>query len=94
METLYKKVDSRKEEENIKTLQNTLLGNIRRFGRTIYFDNHPCWSLFNIRMKLIKNNESFMVILPIQIVRAKQWKHNQPLQAIINKDGDIVIRGK
>lgn len=35
-----------------------------------------------------------MIVLPIAIVRAKQWQHKQPLQAIINKDGDIVIKEK
>lgn len=45
-------------------------------------------------MKLIKNNTSFMINLPKQIVLAKQWKVGDELVAIINKDGDIVIKQK
>jgi len=45
-------------------------------------------------MKLIKNNESFMVILPKQLVLAKQWKHGDSIIAGIDNDGNIVLRKK
>ena len=45
-------------------------------------------------MKLLKNNESFQVIIPKQIVLAKQWKFGDLLEAIINKDRDIVLKKK
>ena len=45
-------------------------------------------------MKLIKNNESFQVIIPKQIVLAKQWQIGDKLEAFINKDGDIVLKKK
>ncbi len=42
-------------------------------------------------MKLIKNNESFMIVLPKQIVLAKGWKINQPLDCKITERGDLLI---
>ena len=45
-------------------------------------------------MKLIKNNESFMVILPKQIVLAKGWKHGQPLECKITEKGNLEIKEK
>lgn len=45
-------------------------------------------------MKLIKNNESFMVVLPKQIVLAKGWRHGQKLECKINDKGEIVIKEK
>jgi len=45
-------------------------------------------------MKLIKNNQSFMVILPIAIIRAKGWQHNQPLDCKITEKGDLLIKEK
>lgn len=45
-------------------------------------------------MKLIKNNESYMVILPIALVRAKGWKHRQPLECKITEKGNLEIKEK
>lgn len=45
-------------------------------------------------MKLIKNNESFMVILPKQIVLAKGWKHGQPLECKITEKDNLEIKEK
>lgn len=45
-------------------------------------------------MKLIKNNQSFMVILPKQLVLAKQWKHGDPIVASIDKEGNITLKKK
>jgi len=45
-------------------------------------------------MKLIKNDESFMVILPIAIVRAKGWKHDQSLECKITEKGSLEIKEK
>ena len=45
-------------------------------------------------MKLTKNNESFMVILPKQIVLAKGWKHGQPLDCKITDKGNLEIKEK
>ncbi|MBI2498895.1 hypothetical protein HYV88_01490 [Candidatus Woesearchaeota archaeon] len=45
-------------------------------------------------MRLTKNNESFMVILPKQIALAKGWEHGQPLECKITERGDLLIKEK
>lgn len=45
-------------------------------------------------MKLGKNGRSFFVTLPKQIVLAKQWQVGDALQAVITKEGHILIKEK
>ena len=48
----------------------------------------------NGKMKLLKNNESFMAVLPKQIVLAKSWKINQKLDCKIKERGELLIKEK
>ncbi len=48
-------------------------------------------------MKLQKTNrpdgrEVYSIILPVQLVRAKEWNKGDIIKAVINKDGDIVLK--
>jgi len=46
------------------------------------------------KMKLIKNNESFMIILPKKIVLAEQWRQGQQLECKITEKGNLEIKEK
>jgi len=38
------------------------------------------------------NNDAFILTLPSQIVRAKQWMKGDEIKVIINDKGDIVLK--
>ena len=48
-------------------------------------------------MKLQKTDrpdgrEVYSIILPVQLVRAKEWKKGDEIKTVINKEGDIVLK--
>lgn len=45
-------------------------------------------------MKLTKNNESLQIVLPVALCRAKGWKQGMELRAVIDKNGDIILKEK
>jgi len=34
----------------------------------------------------------FFITLPVQLVRAKEWQKGDQIKAVINKDGDIILK--
>ena len=38
------------------------------------------------------NNGAFILTLPSQIIRAKEWKKGDEIKALINDKGDIVLK--
>ena len=50
-------------------------------------------SIVGYIMKLQQLNHGvFVISLPSQIIRAKEWKKGDEIKAVINDRGDIVLR--
>ena len=45
------------------------------------------------KMKLQQMKQGiFFITLPVQLVRAKEWQKGDQIKAVINKDGDIILK--